>query len=258
MTNTRPLFRAVAAAALVAGSAGVLGGAGCAEPEDALVIIQNQQPTVDEETNACVVSGDATAAVLSGVYDIDLDAAYPYFVHPLVESRFPSVKSGGSGGIERNSVLLSAVRVEIGAPLDPKWPAGCPGVFDWPAAATLDPAQRRGLTAQGMQPCHARRIRQLIVDGQLSGDASQPVFFTLNLQVLGSRQGDGVRSNVFPFRVQVCAGCLQRYYPNTPMCRDAPKPNPWRGNVCNIAQDSGPVLCCQDDAGDLICPAPDL
>jgi hypothetical protein len=63
---------------------------------------------------------------------------------------------------------------------------------------------------------------------------------------------------VFPFDVQVCAGCLQSMFPLVPSCANAPKPNLLHGNPCNIAQDGPPVLCCTDPSGALICPAPDM
>jgi hypothetical protein len=122
----------------------------------------------------------------------------------------------------------------------------------------LDPAQTRALSAQGFQACHAIRLKELVAAGAIPGDLSQPVYFTLVLTAIAERSGDEVQSNPFPFQVQVCAGCLQSRYPLTPTCADAPRPNPLKGNPCNIAQDGPQVLCCSDAGGALICPAPDV
>ncbi len=247
--------RAIAFATAVATGATLLG---CAEPSGTLIILQNQVPTVDSTSNACTVSSDSsTLSLQSGLFDVDLDRPYRYFVYPLVQSRLPSIKT--AGGIERNSIVLSAVRVAIQAPagVNPGWAAGCPGTFDSPAAAVLDPAQGRALVTQGFQTCHAQRMNELIAEGAISGDASQPVYFTLELTAVADRSGSELLSDPFRFQVQVCAGCLQWMYPLTPTCTDAAKPNPHPGNPCNIAQDTGPVLCCTDVGGALICPAPD-
>jgi hypothetical protein len=258
--DRHPLMNASAAARVSWGQALPLGAillVGCANPGGALIILQNQVPTVDATSNACVVSTDGTASRGVGLFDVDLDRPYPYFVYPLVQSRLPSIMA--AGGIERNAVALRSVRVEIKAPpgIDPGWAAGCPGKFDSPATAVLDPEQTRAVSAQGFQTCHARRLRELIAAGAIPGDQSQPVFFTLQLTVVADRSGSEVLSDAFPFQVQVCAGCLQSMYPLVPACADAPKPNPLHGNPCNVAQDFGLVLCCKDPAGALICPAPD-
>ncbi|MES1172224.1 MAG: hypothetical protein ABUL77_03215 [Bacteroidota bacterium] len=253
---TKSSVAAVLLPSLLAPLAALLGA--CADPSGSLIIVQNQIPAVDSMSSACVVSTDPVVSRASGLFDIDLDRPYPYFVYPLVQSRLPSIKAGG--GIEKNSLLLRAVRVEIEAPagVDPGWAAGCPGTFDSPATATLDPEQTRALAAQGLQACHAVRLKQLVAAGAIPNDLSQPVYFTLRLTVIAERAGSQLKSDSFPFQVQVCAGCLQSRYPLTPACADAPKPNLLKGNPCNIAQDGPQVLCCSDPGGALVCPAPDL
>jgi hypothetical protein len=74
--------------------------------------------------------------------------------------------------------------------------------------------------------------------------------------LVADRSGGHVFSDPFRFSVRVCAGCLQSMFPDTPLCSAAPKPNPFPGNPCNIAQDGPEVLCCFDPNMTLICPAP--
>lgn len=239
---------------VAAASAGTLG---CANPPATVVIIQIQKPKVDPDTHACVVSTDLDDPRLAGVFDVDLDRDYPYYVFPLVRNRLPSVQTAGD--IERNAVSLTAIRVDIQAPpgVDAAWPEGCPGTFDAPASVMIVPDQTNAIVVQAFLPCHTRRLRELIAASAFPADGSQPVFFTLDLRAVASHNGDTVQSDPFQFQVTVCAGCLQSMFPLTPACIDAPKPNPLPGNVCNIAQDGPQVLCCIDTKGALVCPSPD-
>jgi len=238
--------------------AAAAGLSGCANPTSTLIILQNQKPTVDD-SGMCVVSGDSSQEPSSdGRFDVDLDQAYPYYVYPLIQNRLPSIKT--AGGIERNSVVLRRVQVTVHAPsgVDAAWDPRCPATFDSPATAVLDPAQARAVTVAGMRTCHAQRLRELIAEGVIPANTNQPVYFTVELTAIADRSGGEQRSDPFPFQVQVCAGCLQSMYPAVPACADSPKPNPFKGNPCNIAQDRGQVLCCKDPGDRLICPAPDL
>jgi hypothetical protein len=230
--------------------------AGCAEPSGMLVILQNQRPSLAMDAKSCDVPADVGDARLSGVFDVDLDRPYPYFVFPLIENRLPSVVT--SGGVQRSSVTLVALRVEIEAPagVSPAWAPGCPGTFDAPLVAGLDPGQIRSLVAQGFRECHSAELRSLIEAGAIPADLSRPVVFRLNLTAIADHNGSELLSNRFPFPVQACAGCLQAGFPDTPSCASAPSPNPYLGNPCNIAQDEGGVLCCENDQGSLVCPAP--
>ena len=236
---------------------GALNAAACANPTSTLVIVQNQQPAVDEDAKACVVSSDATESPTSmGLYDVDLDQAYPYYLYPLIQNRLPSIKT--AGGVERNSIVLRHLHVTVHAPpgVDAGWDPRCPATFDSPATVVLDPAQARAVKVEGMRVCHGQRLRALIAEGATPADTSQPVYFTLEVTAVADRAGSEQRSDSFPFQEQVCAGCLQSMYPLVPACADAPNPNPFTGNPCNIAQDKGTVLCCRNPGGDLTCPAP--
>jgi len=48
----------------------------------------------------------------------------------------------------------------------------------------------------------------------------------------------------------------QYNYPGLPVVTCRPRPNPHKGNPCNIAQDQGPLLCCLDDNSKPVCPRP--
>lgn len=248
--------RLVAVGCVVA-CAGLLNG--CADPVATLLIIQNQVPVLDESGTRCVISAESTASSLSsGIFDVDLDQPYPYFIYPLIQNRLPSIRT--SSGIERNSVSLSKINVTVKAPagVDARWEPGCPASFWSPASGRMDPGSARAVGAEGIQACHARRMRELIIEQAIPGDTSQPVYFTLELTAIADRSGSEQSSQMFPFSVKVCAGCLQALYPAVPACADAPKPNEFQGNPCNIAQEGPQVLCCTDPGAALICPAPDF
>jgi hypothetical protein len=121
----------------------------------------------------------------------------------------------------------------------------------------LDPGSVRAVTVEALRSCHAERLNQMIAAGDIPGNLAQPVSFTLELTAIGDRSGSEQKSDVFPFDVQVCAGCLQSMFPKIPACADAPKPNPLPGNPCNIAQDGPAVLCCASPGGAVVCPSPD-
>lgn len=221
------------------------------------MIVQNQVPAVDATSGFCVVTTDSSdPSLATGKFDVDLDRPYPYFVYPLIENRLPSIQT--AGGIERNNLLLTTVRVSIGAPagVNPQWTDNCPGTFDAPAAGVLTPGAVRAVQVEAFRTCHSQRMKQMINEGDIPADLAQPVFFTLNLTAIGDRSGSEQKSDAFPFQVQVCAGCLQSMFPLTPACVDAPKPNVFPGNPCNIAQDGPAVLCCTAPGGALVCPAP--
>lgn len=230
--------------------------AACAKPAATLLILQNQVPKVEDD-GTCVISAEAGGqSRVRGRFDVDLDRAYPYFLYPVVQNRLPPIKTAG---VERNVLSLRRIDVVVKAPrgVDPRWPAGCPANFWASATARLDPGATLAFPMEGFLTCHAEHIRQLIADGAIPAGTGQPVYFTLELTAVADHNTSEQVSDVFPFDVQVCAGCLQPGYPLVPACADAPRPNPLPGNPCNIAQDEPQVLCCTQPSGALVCPAPD-
>ena len=85
----------------------------------------------------------------------------------------------------------------------------------------------------------------------------------------GRHGGTDIHSDPFEFPIRVCYGCLQTGFdgqyaafsfalsPPKVIACDNLTENPYKGNVCNPAQDTGPILCCAQDAkGErLVCPA---
>jgi hypothetical protein len=263
--------RVVVLSAVVASS---LAAAGCVSNSGLLVILQNQQPVVaDETTHMCTPGSTPSAnAVGSGVLDLETStppAAYPaYKAYPLVQSALPS-QATMPGAVEPNTVYIEGVRGTLIPPpgLTMTWPTGCPADFFWPASGTLLPGTMAGLTAQVISPCQAATIHDLFASGTLPPDLGQLVIFNIEMRVVGQlNSGSEIDSDKFRFAVRTCIGCLQtglkhvaQYnFPARPSCSAAPKPNPEPGNLCDPAQDYGPMLCCTGSMNEIVCPAPDM
>jgi hypothetical protein len=256
----------------VAVVSGLAAAGGCVSNEGLLVILQNQKPVADETTGICNAGMTASAALVgTGVLDLETSsppaAAPAYIAYPLVQSTLP-VRAANPGEFEPNMVSIEGVRGTIIPPpgLTMTWPDGCPANFYSPYTATLMPGAMLGLTAQVISPCQAKAIHVLFASGDLPSDLGQRVLFTIEMRAVGSMNGGGeIDSDAFRFSVRTCIGCLQtgssiaQYnFPARPSCSAAPKPNPAHGNLCNPAQDEGPILCCTDDMNQIVCPAPDM
>jgi len=249
---------------LAAASAG-----GCVADSGLLVILQNQQPVVDDSTMTCNAgSMPSPVAVGSGVLDLEVGAAPGYVAYPMVQSRLPS-RASVVGGSDPNTIYLDGVRGTLYPPpgVTMNWPLDCPATFFFPAAVALLPGASQGIVAQVIRPCQAQAIHDLFSAGFLPPDLTQQVLFTVEMRAVGRlASGDEVPSDAFRFSVRMCIGCLQTGFsdvapmnwPNRPSCAAAPKPNPHHGNPCNMAQDWGPLLCCTGADGQPVCPAPDM
>lgn len=249
-----------------------LAGGGCIDNSGLLVVLQNQTPTiVDVASHNCQAGSTASAApVGSGVLDLEIGTNPPplYMAYPLVQSTLPR-RAATPGEIEPNTVYVDGVRGTLVPPpgLAMTWPVDCPASFFWPSTAALLPGTTLGLSAQVIRPCQAQVIHDLFASGALPADMSQQVLFTIEMRVVGRvTSGSEITSDAFRFSVRVCIGCLQTgfsdiaqfNFPARPSCGVAPKPNPYHGNPCNLAQDTGPLLCCTGDMNQVICPAPDM
>ena len=269
MGRIHKLRGAVGAATL---SLAAFAGSGCIDNSGLLIILQNQTPTVvDVASHNCQAGSTASAApVGSGVLDLEIGTNPPplYMAYPLVQNTLP-VRAAGAGEIEPNSVYVDGVRGVLVPPpgLTMTWPVDCPATFFWPSTAALLPGTTLGLSAQVIRPCQAQTIHDLFASGDLPSDMSQQVLFTIEMRVVGRvTSGSEITSDAFRFSVRVCIGCLQTgfsdiaqfNFPARPSCGVAPKPNPYHGNPCNLAQDTGPLLCCTGEMNQPICPAPDM
>jgi hypothetical protein len=246
----------------------LLAAAGCVEESGVLVILQNQIPVADETTRICTPSSEGGGAPRSlGTLDLDVGMPQPYLVYPLVQSRL--LPQAAAGGAEPNTVTLNGAKITLIPPsgVNVPWQATCQGSFQSSTALTLDPGQTKAFSIPAMLGCHTAQIRTLFVTGELPSDLGQMVLFTIEMRATGQRSsGDAIESGAFRLPVRVCVGCLQTgfpglaqfNYPTRPRCADSPKPNPHKGNPCNIAQDYGPLLCCIDSMDQPVCPAPDL
>ena len=257
--------RATAIGLAVAAS---LAGAGCVSNAGLLVILQNQQPAAD----TCAAQATLTTSpVEMGTLDLETSSppagAPAYLAYPLVQNSLP-MRAAMAGGVEPNAINIEGVRTTIHPPpgLDVTWPAGCPATFLWPSTTTLLPGAIIGLTAEVVRPCHAQVIHDLFASSALPSDLAQQVLFTIEMRVVGTVSGSEIDSDAFRFSVRVCIGCLQTGFPDVaqfnfparPSCGAAPKPNLYHGNLCNVAQDVKPLLCCTGSMNEIVCPAPDM
>jgi hypothetical protein len=273
-TATVSVTGAVTVARLGAAAVAVsLLAAGCVSNSGLLVILQNQQPTVDETSQVCSAGSTVSAsAVGSGVLDLEvytLPASAPsYLAYPLVQNTLPP-RAETAGAVEPNAVVIDGIRGTLYPPpgFDISWPDGCPGTFFSPSTAGLLPGLMVGFTAQIVRPCQAQVIHDLFASKDLPSDLSQEVVFTADMRAVGRlMSNDEITSDSFRFSIRMCIGCLQTgfadlaqfNFPSRPPCTVAPKPNPHHGNPCNAAQDYGPLLCCTGDMGQIVCPAYDM
>ena len=249
-----------------------LAGAGCVPSSGLLVILQNQQPVLDQTSHTCGAGSTASASTV-GMGILDLETSTPpapapgYFAYPLVQNSLP-MRAPMAGGIEPNAINIQGVRTTIHPPpgLDVTWPAGCPATFPWPGSGMLLPGATIGLTAQVILPCHAKVIHDLFASGALPSDFGQQVLFTIEMRVFGTVSGSDIDSDAFRLSVRMCVGCLQTGFPDIapfnfparPSCGASPKPNLYHGNPCNVAQDVHPLLCCTGSMSEIVCPAPDM
>ena len=242
---------------------------GCVSNSGLIVILQNQQPTIDTDTHMCAAASLPGGAVVgNGVLDLEVGAAPGYFVYPLLQNTLPP-RAEMTGQVEPNAVVIDGMRVTIHPPpgLDVTWPDGCPGTFNWPSTAALLPGTTLGMIAQVILPCHAQVIHDLFAAGTLPSEFTQQVLFVVEMRAVGRLpSGNEITSDSFRFSVRMCIGCLQTGFPDIaqfnfparPTCGVSPKPNLYHGNPCNLAQDYGPLLCCTGDMNQIVCPAPDM
>lgn len=241
-------------------------GAGCVDNPGLLVIVGNQLPMFDAVNMVCTAAADSGSAFLGqGTLDLDVGTPQPYVAYPMVQNRLQP--RAAAGGVEPNRIMLGGFKITLHAP---------PGFsFPWTDAVPdhIEPAFSQGLEpnasvtarVEAVTQNQAQLIRDQFHPGGLSASLTDQVIFTLEMRAVGDTNGGAIESDVFRFPVRMCVGCLQTgfttmaeyNYPGLPLCTVAPKPNMYKGNPCNFAQDSGPLLCCQDSNQKPVCPSPD-
>jgi hypothetical protein len=214
-------------------------------------IVQNQVPQA-----GCMINTNRTIYQGEGVLDLSLvgDAAFAYFLFPLIQNDFPSAATAGAP--EPNRMFVRAFRVQVepgaGAPakvldLFSKLDAGDQThallEFQEPWAATIEPGG--GVLAAGVGAIPGELARQLLASRALESSPRVPL--TIRLRAVGKRRDGEVESDEFVYPIKACDGCLANVIgtcPHEPVNL---------GNPCNPAQDF-PVDCCQAGAT-LTCPA---
>src|SRR6185369_7465577 len=198
--GTSGLAWMLAAAGAAAATGAITGG--CVTDSGLVVILQNQQPTVDETMHTCSAGLLPSAvAVGAGVLDLEVGDAPAYLAYPLVQSRLPT-RATLPGGSDPNTVYLDGVRGTLHPPpgLTVTWPADCPGTFFSPAALALVPGANQGMAVQVIRPCQAQAIHDLFAAGELPPDLTQQVLFTVEMRAVGRlASGDEVLSDAFRF-----------------------------------------------------------
>jgi hypothetical protein len=240
---------------------GILGASlllsACVDAGGALTIVQNQVPAaaMAGQTSCVIPSMPSTDRNALGTFDVALDHSYPYYMYPLLHNGLPSLMAT----VDPNLIEINKWSVQIEAPptISVAWNPGCPASFDFPNPLVLHPGEEAAAIVEAMRPCHGDLLRQLMQQGKISSSFSEQVIFRLIIRAKGRHGATEIKSDPFEFPVRVCYGCLQTGYPDkdfadfafpkVPAC-DKLLSNPFTGNACNPAQDSGPILCCAKDA----------
>ena len=255
-----PLHGLVAMAAIAAMSGACVDNAGL------MVIVGNQIPTVDAVTHMCSASSATGAAFLGeGVLDLDVGTPQPYVAYPVIQNRLQA--RAVAGGVEPNRVMLEGFHITLLAPpgFNFPWTAQVPNQMEPAFSQGLEPGASLTATVTAVSQSQAQAILAQFGPGGLNHALTEQVVFTAEMHAIGSFNGGQIESDVFRFPIRMCVGCLQTgfttmaefNYPGVPLCSVAPRPNPAKGNPCNFAQDSGPLLCCLDDNHKAVCPSPD-
>jgi len=241
------------------------GGVGCVQNPGLMVILGNQIPMQDSTTHICgtVMGGDLLG---QGTLDLGVGIPQPYFAYPVVQNRLSP--RGTTGGFEPNRVMLDGFRVTLNPPPGYAfpWPADVPNHVEPHFPQGLEPSASLTAKVEIVSQTQAKAILDEFRPGGLNPDLTQQIIFTAEIRAVGQLNGGQIESDVFRYPIRMCVGCLQtgfptlaQYnYPGLPLCSVAPRPNVYKGNACNFAQDSGPLLCCLDENQRPVCPSPDM
>jgi hypothetical protein len=257
---------------VVTGASQGAGGAPAFNPDmnaPVLRIVQTQQP---DET--CKLSEEGTSGErrLEGILDVGLDRAYEYRLFPLLANRrSPSSPDAGADAPGGSTVTVTDAVFEVQAlpGVTIAWPAGCPPVFVEPFTLILPPGRQAVTSLTALRTCHAAVLRDLFQTGKLDRSLATTISLHVLVRIRAQQGGATIETPRIEFPIRICDGCLQTGFagpyaqfsralepPRTVAC-DHLVENPYRGNLCNPAQDFGPILCCTasvQGAEKLICP----
>ncbi len=198
--------------------------------------------------SGCVVDSSSNTFYDDGV--IQTDALAGYIFTPSVVNEI-TLRDGEARGPK--TIYVTGARVEIDF-YDPAFDSLVVDAsllrFQVPVAGAIDPGGGKAAFSFEVVP------QELVVKiGERLAtitDARQRTVLDVRIQMVGTKGGGSVQSNVFRYPVEVCIGCLQNIL--MAGCEALPQGFSARtGGACQAEQD-GVTDCCNGGGG-LICPA---
>jgi hypothetical protein len=204
---------------------------------------------------SCALTGDASQAFLAHG-QINSSSPNGYLLTPLFESAI----SATSGMDLQRTILLAGANIELsvvamtvthadGSTTNPPLPTltGTDQKFRVLFSGSLPPGGTANFAFEVLPVSTMHTI--MAASGAGSGD-SVNAEVTAKVTADGTMGGDRVDSSPFTYPITVCNDCV---LVDRGPCADF-MGTARTGNACNPFQD-GPVDCCTDDAGALVCPA---
>lgn len=221
-----------------------LGLAGCvSDNADSGLIVLKAVPA----EAGCTFSAGGDTFLSSGI--IQSDARNGYLVAP--ELRNDIVLADGELATPK-TVFITGADVEINFPDETLFAAAeqtelrSSGLarFRLPLSGLVEPSGGTAVVPMTVVPPELLAR----IDAKLASAMVERTVVVIDIQVLGTRGGGGVSSNVFHFPVEICADCLVTTLGH---CIDVTPTQPVHtGGVCQVLQD-GQLDCCIDDHDDL-------
>ncbi len=225
---------------------GVTSLAACVETgTDAPMRILNNIAPAD----SCVISPDATLFRDGG--RIDTDAARGYLFTPVVINDITLA----SGDVEsQRRIYITGARVHIEF-YDQSFANLAVDedllTFQVPVGGSLAPGGGKSAFGFEVVPTELLTAVGTRLGSPTASNPNPKTVLDVHVQMVGTKAGDGVESNVFRYPVEVCVVCRIR---NLGPCAGLPggyMPN--TGGACNLLQDG--VLDCCTNGTQAVCPA---
>jgi hypothetical protein len=218
---------------------------------EGFVILNNTAVSGD----SCALTGDASQAFLAHG-QINASSPQGYLLTPLFES---AITSTGASDLQR-TILLSGANIELsvvamtvthtdGTTTNPPLPtlSGTDAKFRVLFSGSLPPG---GTANFAFEVVPVSAMRTIMAAAGAGPDDSVNAEVTAKVTADGTMGGDRVDSSPFTYPITVCNDCVLVEHG---ACADF-MGTVRTGNACNPFQD-GPVDCCTDDTGALVCPA---